>query len=53
MRPKRSAKTVPGIREAAEAGRYDEANAQAKLVAASIKALTAKVQEATKLLEQQ
>lgn len=44
------AKTLPGIREAVEADRWDEANAQAGQVAKALRALTAKVQEATAAL---
>ncbi len=44
------AKTLPGIREAEEAQRWDEANREAKRVAAALKALTVQVEEATRLL---
>jgi N-acetylated-alpha-linked acidic dipeptidase len=44
------AKTLPGIREAVEASRWDEANAEAKQVAQALKALNAQVEEATRLL---
>lgn len=45
-----SAKTLPGIREAAEAGRYEEANAQAKVVAATLRAYVAQIGKATAML---
>jgi N-acetylated-alpha-linked acidic dipeptidase len=41
-----SAKTIPGIREAVEAGRWDEANAQVKVLAGAIRAVTAKIRAA-------
>ena len=41
------AKTLPGIREAAELDRWDEANAQAENVARVLHALTARVKDAT------
>jgi N-acetylated-alpha-linked acidic dipeptidase len=44
------AKTLPGVREAVEAGRWDEANAQARNVAAALKAFNAQLEEATKML---
>jgi N-acetylated-alpha-linked acidic dipeptidase len=47
-----SAKTLPGIREAAEAGRWAEANAEAANVAASLRALRAKLEAAASLLAQ-
>ena len=40
------AKTLPGIREAAEAGRWDEANQQAVVVAKVLRAMTQKIREA-------
>jgi N-acetylated-alpha-linked acidic dipeptidase len=43
-------KTLPSIREAAEAQKWDEANREAKRVAAALKAMTAQVEEATRLL---
>lgn len=46
------AKTLPGVREAVEAGRWDEANQQAKRVAGAIKALNAQIEEATRLLRE-
>ncbi len=45
-----SAKTLPGVREAVEAGRWDEANAQAKIVVQSLQALESQIGEAAKLL---
>lgn len=47
-----SAKTLPGIREAAEAKRWPEANAEAKNVAAALAALRSKLEAATQLLAQ-
>ena len=44
------AKTLPGIREALEAQRYDEANQQARRLGQSLRALTDQVEEATRLL---
>jgi N-acetylated-alpha-linked acidic dipeptidase len=44
------AKTLPGIREAVEAGRWDEADAEARKVAATLKNFNARLEEATKLL---
>lgn len=46
------AKTLPGVREAAEAGRWDEASAQAQRVADAVKALNGRVEEATRLLRE-
>jgi N-acetylated-alpha-linked acidic dipeptidase len=46
-----SAKTLPGVREAIEAGRWDEANAQVKVLAATIRAVTGKIEEATRAFE--
>jgi N-acetylated-alpha-linked acidic dipeptidase len=45
------AKTMPGVREAVEAGRWDEANEQARHVAQALRALTSQVEEATRLLK--
>ena len=47
-----SAKTLPGIREAAEAQHWDEANEQAKSVLAALTALRAKLEAAAALLSQ-
>jgi N-acetylated-alpha-linked acidic dipeptidase len=47
-----SAKTLPGIREAAEAQRWTEANAEAKNVTAVLRALRLKVEAAAALLAQ-
>ena len=44
------AKTLPGVREASEAGRMDEAGAQAKMVAKALKNFAVQVEEADKLL---
>jgi len=44
------AKTLPGIREAVEAGRWDEANAQAKNVAQALAQLNQHVDEAVRAL---
>jgi N-acetylated-alpha-linked acidic dipeptidase len=44
------AKTLPGIREAVEAGRWDEANAEARKVATALRNFNAHLEEATKLL---
>ncbi len=44
------AKTLPGIREAADAQRWDESNREAKRVTTALRAMTAQVEEATKLL---
>jgi N-acetylated-alpha-linked acidic dipeptidase len=44
------AKTLPGIREAVEAERWDEANAEARKVATALKNFNARLEEATKLL---
>jgi N-acetylated-alpha-linked acidic dipeptidase len=44
------AKTLPGVREAAEAGRGEEANGQAKMVSKALKNLAVQVEEADKLL---
>ncbi len=42
------AKTLPGVREAAEAQRWDEANQQAKRVAQALHAMVERVEEATR-----
>jgi N-acetylated-alpha-linked acidic dipeptidase len=44
------AKTLPGVREAAEAQHWEEANREAKRVTAALHAITAQVEEATRLL---
>jgi N-acetylated-alpha-linked acidic dipeptidase len=44
-------KTLPGIREAVEAGQIDEAQKQAALVAATLRRLNRQVEDAGKLLE--
>ena len=44
------AKTVPGVREAAEAQHWDEANREAKRVTSTVRAMTAQVEEASRLL---
>lgn len=46
-----SAMTLPGVREAVEAGRWDEANAQVKVLAETIRAVAAKVDEAARAFE--
>lgn len=46
------AKTMPGVREAAEAGHWDEANAQAQRVAGALKAFNAQVEDAVRLLRE-
>jgi N-acetylated-alpha-linked acidic dipeptidase len=43
-------KTLPGIREAAEAQKWDDANRETKRVAAALRAMTAQVEEATRIL---
>jgi N-acetylated-alpha-linked acidic dipeptidase len=45
------AKTLPGVREAVEAQRWDEANEQARRVAQALRALAAQVEEAARLLK--
>lgn len=45
-------KTLPGIREAADAKRWEEANQQARRVAQALRAMCAQVEEATRLLRQ-
>ncbi len=47
-----SPKTLPGIREAAEAQNWDEANEQTKSVLAAVTALRAKLEAAAELLSQ-
>ena len=47
-----SAKTLPGIREAAEAKRWAEANTEATHVAAALRALRGKLEAASALLAQ-
>lgn len=47
-----SPKTLPGIREASEAKRWEEANAEAANVAAALRALRAKLEAAAALLSQ-
>jgi N-acetylated-alpha-linked acidic dipeptidase len=44
------AKTLPGVREAVEAQRWDEANQQAKRLAQALGALAAQVEQAARLL---
>jgi N-acetylated-alpha-linked acidic dipeptidase len=44
------AKTMPGVREAVEAQRWDEANQQARRVAQALQALAAQVEEAARML---
>jgi N-acetylated-alpha-linked acidic dipeptidase len=44
------AKTLPGIREAAEAGRWDEANREAEAVAGVLRAVKAEIDQADKAL---
>ncbi len=43
-------KTLPGVREAVDTGRWDEANQQAKQVAKALKALNTQLENATRLL---
>jgi N-acetylated-alpha-linked acidic dipeptidase len=45
-------KTLPGIREAADAKHWDEANQQARRVSQALRAMSAQVEEATRLLKQ-
>jgi N-acetylated-alpha-linked acidic dipeptidase len=45
-------KTLPGIREAADGKRWDEANQQARRVAVALRAMCGQVEEATRLLKQ-
>ena len=44
------AKTLPGVREAVDAQHWEEANQQARRLAQVLKSMTARVEEATKLL---
>ena len=44
------AKTMPGVREAAEAQHWDEANREAKRVTTALRLMTTQVEEATRLL---
>ncbi len=44
------AKTLPGVREAVEGARWQEANQQAKAVAKALKAFNARIEEATREL---
>ena len=44
-------KTLPGIREATDAKRWDEANQQARRVAVALRAMCGQVEEATRLLK--
>jgi N-acetylated-alpha-linked acidic dipeptidase len=46
-----SAKTLPVVREAVEAGRWQDANAGAAAVAQALRALNARLDEATRLLK--
>lgn len=46
------AKTLPGVREAVEAGKIDEARQQAEQVVQVLRALSGQISEATKLLEE-
>ncbi len=45
------AKTLPGVREAVEAQRWEEANRESRRVAQALKALVAQVEEAARLLK--
>lgn len=45
-------KTVPGVREAVDAKRWEEANQQARRVGQALRAMCAQVEEATRLLRQ-
>jgi len=45
------AKTIPGVREAVEAQRWDEANQQARRLGQALTALTTQVEQATRLLK--
>jgi N-acetylated-alpha-linked acidic dipeptidase len=47
-----SAKTLPGVREAAEGQRWEEANLQAKRLALALKAMTEQVEAATRALRE-
>jgi N-acetylated-alpha-linked acidic dipeptidase len=46
------AKTLPGIREAAEAQHWDEANQQAKRVAQALRAIADRIDEATRAIRE-
>ena len=46
------AKTLPGIREAAEAGRWEEANRQADALAGTLRAVRDQIEQAEKALSQ-
>ena len=46
------AKTLPGVREAADGKRWEEANQQARRVALALRAMCAQVEEATRLVRQ-
>ena len=46
------AKTLPGVREAVEAGRLEEANQQARRVAQALKAMATQIEESARLLRQ-
>ncbi len=43
------AKTLPGIREAAEAGRWEEANLEAEALAGVLRAVRSQIQHAGRL----
>jgi N-acetylated-alpha-linked acidic dipeptidase len=43
-------KTLPGVREAAEGKRWEEANQQARRVAVALRAMCSQVEEATRLV---
>jgi N-acetylated-alpha-linked acidic dipeptidase len=45
-------KTLPGVREAAEAKRWEEANQQARRLALVLRAMCAQVEEATRLIKE-
>jgi N-acetylated-alpha-linked acidic dipeptidase len=45
-------KTIPGVREAVDGKRWDEANQQARRVAQALRAMCVQVEEATRLLKQ-
>jgi N-acetylated-alpha-linked acidic dipeptidase len=45
-------KTLPGIREAADTKKWDEANQQARRVAVALRAMCGQVEEATRMLKQ-
>ena len=45
-------KTLPGVREAVDAKRWDEANQQARRVAQALRGMCGQVEEATRLLKQ-